>query len=99
MEWKIVSLECYPEHEGQENVVTIAHWTLTEGEAHVYGSVGFTLDPEAEFIPYADLTEAQVVEWVKGALGEEQVAAHEAAIAAQLEAIANPPVVKPALPW
>lgn len=99
MEWKIVALECYPEHEGQENVVTTAHWTLTEGEARVYGSVGLTLDPEAEFIPFNELTEAQVIEWTKAALGEEQVAAHEAAIAAQLEAIANPPIVKPALPW
>lgn len=99
MEWKIVALECYPEHEGQENVVTTAHWTLTEGEAHVYGSVGFTLDPEAEFIAFADLTEAQTIAWTHAALGEEAVAAHEAAIAAQLEAIANPPIIRPALPW
>lgn len=99
MEWKIVALECYPEYEGQQNVVTTAHWDLTEDTARVYGSVGFTLDPEAEFIPFEELTEATVIGWVHDALGAEAVASNEAAITAQLEAIANPPVVTPPLPW
>lgn len=99
MEWKIIKLECYPEYQGQQNVVTTAHWTLSEGEGYVYGSVGFTLDLEADFIPFEELTEATVIGWVQAALGEEAVAAYEAAIIAQLEAIANPPVITPALPW
>lgn len=101
--WHIAALDCYPEYEGHTDVVFTAHWRMdgTDGDhtAGVYGSVGLTLDPEATYTPYADLTEAQVVGWVKDALGEEQVEAYEANVAAQIDALVNPPVVTPALPW
>lgn len=101
--WTVVQMDAYPEYEGQTDVVFTVHWTLSgvDGEhtAGVYGSVGLTLDPEADFTPYADLTEAQVVGWVKDALGEEQVASYEENVAAQIEAQINPPVVTPPLPW
>lgn len=101
--WSIAQLDCYPEHEGHTDVVFTAHWRLTgvDGEhtGSVYGTVGLTLDPEADFTPFADLTEAMVIGWVQDAMGEEAVAAHEANVAAQIEALINPPVVRPALPW
>ena len=101
--WTVAQIECYPEYEGQPDVVTTVHWRMdgTDGEhtAGVYGSVGLTLDPEAKFAPFADLTEKQVIGWVKDALGEEQVAEYEANVAAQIDALVNPPVVTPALPW
>ena len=101
--WSIAQLDCYPEYEGNTDVVFTAHWILTgvDGEhtGSVYGTVGLILDPEASFTPFADLTEAQVIGWVHGAMGEETVAAHEANVAAQIEALINPPVVRPALPW
>lgn len=65
--WTIAQMDAYPEYEGQTDVVFTVHWTLngTDGtyNGYVYGSVGLTLDPEAPFTPYADLTEAQVVGW------------------------------------
>lgn len=101
--WHIAALDCYPEYEGHTDVVFTAHWRCdgTDGEytAGVYGSVGLTLDPDAPFTPFADLTEAQVVGWVKDALGEEQVAAYEANIDKQIADQINPPVVNPPLPW
>lgn len=101
--WTVAQLDCYPEYEGHEDVVFTAHWRMdgTDGEhtAGVYGSVGLTLDPEAPFTPYADLTEAQVIGWVQEALGEEQVTGYEANVAAQIDALVNPPVVTPPLPW
>ena len=66
---------------------------------YVYGSAGLTLDPEATYVPYADLTKEQVVGWVHTALGEEQVAAYEASVLAQIELQKNPTVVTPTLPW
>lgn len=103
MDWKIAAIECYPEHEGRKNAVVTAHWTLTttEGEyaGRVYGSVGFTLNPDAEFIPYEKLTEEQVVGWVKSTLGDEQVLAYEANLTQQIADQINPPVIKPPLPW
>jgi hypothetical protein len=65
----------------------------------VYGSVGVTVDPDAPFTPYADLTQAQVIGWVKSALGAEQVAAYEANVATQIANQIDPPVVTPPLPW
>jgi hypothetical protein len=101
--WAIVQLECYPEYEGDTNVVFTVHWTLnsTNGTytSSVYGSIGVALDADGDFTPFADLTKAQVIGWVKAALGEEQVAAHEANMAQQIESQINPPVVKPPLPW
>ena len=101
--WSVVQLDAYPEFDGNTDVVFTVHWTLNgaDGEytGHVYGSVGVTLNEGGAFTPYADLTEAQVLGWVKEALGEEQVAAYEANVAQQIADQANPPVVSPALPW
>jgi len=101
--WTAAQMDAYPEYEGYEDVVFTVHWRLdgTDGEhaGGVYGTVGLTLDPEATFTPYADLTKAQVIDWVQDALGEEQVASYEASVAAQIDALANPPVVTPPLPW
>ena len=101
--WAVVQMDAYPEYEGNADVVFTVHWTLTavDGEhaGSVYGSVGLTLDPEATYVPYANLTEAQVIGWVKDALGEEQVASYEANVAQQIADAKNPPVVTPALPW
>lgn len=101
--WTVAQLDSFPTYENHTDVVFTVHWRMdgVDGEytAGVYGSVGLTLDPEADFTPYADLTEAQVIGWVKDALGEEQVASHEENVAAQIDALVNPPVVSPALPW
>jgi hypothetical protein len=101
--WSVVSMDCYPELDGETDVVFTCHWVLsaTDGTyaGSVYGSVGVTIDPDAPFTPYADLTEAQVIGWVQTAMGAEQVASYEANVAAQIADQINPPVVTPPLPW
>jgi hypothetical protein len=101
--WVIEQLDCYPEKDGRAAVVFTAHWRLngTDGvnAATVYGSVGLTYDADQPYTPYADLTQAQVIGWVQAALGSEQVQTLTDNVAAQLAAIANPPVVTPPLPW
>jgi hypothetical protein len=101
--WSVSQLDAYPEYEGNADVVFVVHWVLngTDGEhtGGVYGSAGLTLDPEAIYVPYADLTEAQVIGWVKEALGEEAVTGYEANVAQQIADQINPPVVTPQLPW
>jgi len=83
--------------------VFTVHWSVAaqDGEfsGYSYGSQALTLDPEAAFTPFADLTEAQVIGWVHAAMGEEAVAAVEANLATQIENAKNPPVVNPPLPW
>jgi hypothetical protein len=101
--WSVVQMDAYPELDGETDVVFTCHWVLsaTDGTyaGSVYGSVGVTIDPDAPFTPYADLTEAQVIGWVQTAMGAEQVASYEANVAAQIADQINPPVVTPPLPW
>jgi len=101
--WSVVAMDCYPELDGDTDVVFTVHWQLngTDGtyNGSVYGTVGVTLDEGATFTPYASLTEAQVIGWVKDALGEEAVTGYEANVAQQIADQINPPVVTPQLPW
>ena len=90
--WKIVQLD----RKTADGFVTTAHWTVTatDGDfsASAYGSVGFSGEVTT---PYADLTEAQVLEWVWASLDK---AAYEASLAAQIEAQKNP-VSATGVPW
>ena len=93
--WTIVNME----RDASTGFVTTAHWTCSDVDGEfsgsVYGSIGF----EGELVtPYEDLTEATVIGWVKAAMGEETVAAHEAAVAAQI-APAKAPAVGVGTPW
>ena len=87
-----------------DSVVYTAHWRVNGTDQGVSGSVYGTLsfpakDPsDPTFIQYSDLTEEIVVGWVKEAMGAEQVAAHEASVAAQIDAQLNPTSAS-GLPW
>ena len=99
--WSVIQMDAYPEYEGEPDVVFTVHWTLsgTDGTytGSSYGSVGITLTEGSTFTPYADLTLDQVLGWV-WTNGVDKDAT-EAAVAAQIEAQINPPVVTPPLPW
>jgi hypothetical protein len=101
--WTIATLERNTSDDG----VIIAHWRASDSElvgdlphsGASYGTCGFTPDPTAEgFTAYADITEAQAIEWVKDALGEEAVIALENKIAAQI-AVSKEPVSASGVPW
>lgn len=101
--WNVVKMDCYPEADGQPNVVFRVHWKIigTDGnyDSSIYGSVGVRFDHDYPFTPYADLTKNQVIGWVQDALGAEQVAAYKSTVDRQIAAQVNPPVVTPPLPW
>jgi hypothetical protein len=79
-----------------DGFVTTAHWRCdaVDGDfsASSYGTCGF--DGELT-TPYADLTEAQVLEWVWQTVDKD---ATEASIASQIEAQKNP-VSATGVPW
>ena len=94
--WTIANLERNAADDG----VVVAHWRCTseDGEysASAYGTVGFEPDPTAEgFVPFDQLTEANVLEWVQGAVDVEAI---ESQLAAQIEQQKEPPIVT-GLPW
>lgn len=65
-------------------------------QASVYGSANFAA-PGNPFVPYADLTQDQVLDWCY-ANGVDKVAV-EASIQQQINDQINPPIIQPPLPW
>lgn len=94
--WKISQLE----RETQDGFVYTAHYTVDAKDdtysAGAYGSIGF--ERPDDLIPFADLTEDLVVEWVKAALTEEKVADVEAALQSQIDE-QRAPSKAAGLPW
>lgn len=104
--WVIEQMSCYPQFEGETDVVFTVYWrlngtseTVPSATGTVYGSVGVTYVAGTPFTPYADLTQDQVIGWVKDTLGPETVGNYEANVAKQIADKINPPVVNPPLPW
>ena len=96
--WNISTLE-----RNTDNGVVVAHWRASDVDGDhsgsSYGTCGFTHDSTASgYTAYADITEAQAIEWVKDSMGEEGVAALEDSIAAQIEESKAPAVVA-GTPW
>ncbi len=98
--WTIATLERHVSDGG----VIVAHWRVTESEtvgedtysASSYGTCSFSYDPEdPSFVPYDDLTEADVLGWVWGEVDQE---ATEAALAANI-AEQKDPVTVDGVPW
>jgi hypothetical protein len=94
--WTIANLE----HNVADGGVIVAHWRVSaeDGEytASAYGTAGFTPDPDAAgFVPYADLTEADVLAWVWGSVDKDEM---EANLAQQIED-QKAPKTEAGLPW
>ena len=100
MNWTISQLD----RSLPDGVVLTAHWRVsaTDGDASgtVYGTISFPAkDPsDPTFVPYDNLTEAQVIQWVKDEMGGNQVAAYEAAVQGQIDAQKNPTTAA-GVPW
>jgi hypothetical protein len=96
--WKISNLD----RNTADGFVNTVHWTASQvdGEftASTYSTVSFTKEDGINYVPYAELTEAGVVEWVKGSLGADGVAAVDAALAANI-AEQKAPKVATGTPW
>ena len=98
--WSVTALNCYPQADGQTDVVFTVHWTLSGTDGTYNGSVYSTCSvpaPEGTFTPYDQLTQDQVLGWI-WANGVDKDSA-EAAVQQQIDNQINPPVVTPPLPW
>ena len=101
--WIVQQMDCYPAADGETDVVFTVHWRCNgvDGEyaGTAYGTQSVTYEAGTPFTPYADLTQDQVIGWVKDAMGPEQVASIEANVEKQVQDAMNPPVIAPPLPW
>ena len=94
--WQVANMERNTADDG----VVVVHWRCegVDGDhtASSYGTTSHTPDPSAAgFVAYADLTEETVLGWVHGSVDKD---ATEAAIAARIDAIANPTTAS-GTPW
>jgi myo-inositol-hexaphosphate 3-phosphohydrolase len=94
-QWNVVQMDRLT----SDGFVVTVHYTVNavDGEytASTYGTVGYTEQPDEQYIPYAQLTEAEVVGWVQESLGKDTV---EESLAANIELQKNP-VQESGLPW
>ena len=105
--WIITAMDCSTEVPDKPDYVVTAHWTCvgTDGAtppytASVYSTCSFMVDStKPNYIPFDQLTEAEVVGWVQASLTPEGVAAAEKNIDTQIENQINPPIVQLPLPW
>ena len=93
--WTISTLE-----RNTDDGVVVAHWRASDADGEhsgsSYGSCGFTPDADADgYTAYADITEAQVIGWVKADVDADAV---EASIASQI-AESKAPSISVGVPW
>lgn len=91
--WTIAAMDYDVSSGGKTNVVTTVHWRCTKVDGDnsglSYGTVGLGAVGDS-FVEWDDITEATAIGWAKAAIGDEQVAAVEAAIDAQIAEKATP---------
>jgi hypothetical protein len=102
--WTISELNCAVESEGLPDVINVIHWRYNATQEHdgkvyfadTYGSSNVAQPNPQNFIPYADVTEAEVIGWLNEILPvEDMQAGLEANIALQI----TPKEVTLPLPW
>ena len=90
---------------GEQNYVVIANYSVVgvDGtyEASLSNIARFSTESVSPFIPYEDLTEADVIGWIQADLGTDGVDNLYACIQGQIDSQINPPVVpvNTPLPW
>ena len=102
--WAVTSL--YTETVNDEiDYVVIANYTVI-GVDNTYSAelsniARFSTASVSPFIPYAELTEDIVIDWIQQELGPDGVSNLEACIQGQINSQINPPVVpvNTPLPW
>ena len=101
--WTITALNCYPEYQGQQDVVftIFATYTGTDGtySSNVEIAQSLIINTNTNFTPYADLTENQVMEWLLATLTPLQINQMQSTISTQIIADNQPPFVQLPLPW
>lgn len=97
----ITSMSCYSQIDGESDVVFTINWTLFGNEgvlsASLLCSTSVPYTAGQPFIPYADLTETQVMAWIDEYTDPDMMASYYQNIADRIEE--QKIVVTPPLPW
>ena len=94
--WNVSTVDTYPTHNSQSDVVYNVHWRLTATDdanndadgnpqtASVYGSQAVDTSDLSSFTAFADLTASDVQGWVEAALGADKITEMKASLDAQI---------------
>ena len=92
--WNCKTVDVKPTDGDLSNVVYNVHWIVEASKGEIsatsIGTKQIEVDEDVDFIDFNDLTNATVVGWVKAAMGEEEVEAIEAGLAANIAEKENP---------
>lgn len=105
MEWKIEDLMIVPQEGSLVDVVRRVFWRVymrRDGQVVTRHGVVKLPSPEYSFVPFQEITEPLVVNWVKNAIEKESPGAIErlkSSMEDALELLVNPPEQKRPLPW
>ena len=102
--WVISQLNCAVESEGLQNVINVIHWRYNATKVEVdktyfaetYSATSVAQPNPQNFIPYADVTEAEVISWLEAVL---PVDAMQASLEANIALQITPTEVTLPLPW
>ena len=98
--WSFPQFIVSPEYDGMTNVVTAINWVCT-GTNGIYtssssGTAKLGTPNPAEFVPYADITQAMAYNWVSQCISMPAV---ESQIAAQINQLSQPVTQSQAPPF
>ena len=94
--WNCRTVDVYPVNQGNNNVVYNVHYRVVGEDSETAVIAGFigvqVLDTSklTDFIPFEDLTNDKVTEWVKSSMGADSVSKIENNIASQIAEKENP---------
>jgi hypothetical protein len=101
MNWIINSLSVM--NSPEPDTVVMSNFTISDTQDGLSGSVTYCVNllpnDGKNFIPYADITQAEAVLWTQDALGASRVAAMETEVQAQIDAQKVPTPQPAPLPW
>jgi len=108
-DWNCKTVDAYPSVGETTDVVYNVHWRVTaisdqvdsEGNAYQASAIGtqaLNTEDITEFTPFDQLTNGQVVQWVKGAMGEENVNNLKSSLQSRIDNLVTPTSVTLTLP-
>ncbi len=101
--WNVDQVECLPNLNGFENIITRVGWTLTttDGKDTVTSSrvTDISVSPGATFTNFNELTEKLILSWVHDELGLNGTKIYEEENERELSTLSLPKLVSPNLPW
>lgn len=110
--WKIERLDTVPQVGELTDVVRVIHWRLLASDGtnqdDCYGTVTLSGENPGVFVPYDELTQEQVIDWLTESIdnkstlseGEEpSVDAMKSSLSGVLAVKRNPPIATLPIPW